>query len=101
MSSEQIKPDFICSRVEADLPRGATSRFECFEQLYRRLGQPHNRTATHSGEAPCIGRMIWKCGCGLSYMDLQDVGVTKEPIILQMTLCDAHSCEDEQEATIR
>jgi hypothetical protein len=67
------------------------------EKLYRRLGQPQNRTVTHASEAPCIGRMIWTCGCGLNYIDLQDFGVTKEPIIMQLTLCDAHSCEDEQE----
>jgi hypothetical protein len=101
MSSEQIKADVTCSRIGTDLLRAATSRSRCFEELYLQLGRPQNRTITHSGEAPCIGRMMWKCGCGLNYIDLQGFGETKEPIILQMTRCDAHSCEDEQEDAIR
>jgi hypothetical protein len=67
------------------------------ETLYRMLGQPQKRTVTHSGEVPWIGRMIWKCGCRLNYMDTQDSGVTKEPMLLQLTLCDLHSSEDQDE----
>ena len=91
----------VIGSVDADIDRRPTGRgptlastnqtgeevhVTTLEKIYRRLGPPQKHIISQSSGTPRLGRITWKCGCGVDYIELHGAQISTTPA-MKVTAC--------------